>query len=360
MNGDLTLSSCRIADNHSAGNGGGIYSQNSDLMLTHCEIIENTAVSSGGGIYFYGYYETTEINNSEISFNGSSLGGGLTCEGNSAPVLKNVIIADNSAQSQGAGIFCSDGVPSFYNCTLTGNQTPGSGGGVCLIWESFPVFINSVLWANSPEEVAFADENQPFYYVPTKISFSYCDVQGGEGGINPLDYDLVYWLEGNIDEDPLFIGLGDDPFALSENSPAVDQGTPDPAGLNLPPTDFLGNYRLWDGDGDGMIRIDMGAYEFGSLPVGTDNDPELPLLNGYAYPNPFISCVNFEFSATESSLVRIEVSDIIGTEVFTHVEMHLGPGVHKSSWIAVNCKPGIYIYKISTNKGTFAGKLIKV
>ena len=327
--------------------------------MDHCEIIENSAVNYGGGICFDGFYEMSEINNSEISFNNSSNGGGLVCKEYSKPVLKNVIIANNNATSNGGGIFCQDGNPSLYNVTLSGNNASSTGGGICLFWESFPVFINSILWDNSPQEVGFKDEDQPGFEIPTKISFSYCDVQGGEDGINPLSYDILFWLEGNIDQDPLFAGAGDDPFSLLEDSPAIDSGTPDTAGLNLPLTDYLGNFRIWDGDGDDINTIDMGAYEFGSLPVGTDKHSTFTGLDICVYPNPFFSRVKFEFTLTGPSEIQLEIYNYTGEKVFYHHELRSGPGDHHLIWNAGNCRAGTYIYRFKSHKDTFVGKILK-
>ncbi len=67
---------------------------------------------------------------------------------------------------------------------------------------------------------------------------------------------------GNIyGEDPMFANpfVGD--YSLAEGSPCIDAGMPDG---DYPPTDILGNVRVWDGDGDGVATIDIGAFEYGA------------------------------------------------------------------------------------------------
>jgi serine protease len=65
-------------------------------------------------------------------------------------------------------------------------------------------------------------------------------------------------LSGNIAVNPEFLSRHN--FRLLAGSPAIDAGTlsvPD-----LPPTDFAGNPRVVDGNGDGLALPDMGAFEF--------------------------------------------------------------------------------------------------
>jgi serine protease len=65
-------------------------------------------------------------------------------------------------------------------------------------------------------------------------------------------------LNGNISVDPQFVSTRN--FQLQSTSPAIDAGTLSVP--NLPPTDFAGNPRVVDGDGDGSALPDMGAFEF--------------------------------------------------------------------------------------------------
>lgn len=66
----------------------------------------------------------------------------------------------------------------------------------------------------------------------------------------------------NVNADPRFVNAAGGDLRLRGGSPAIDAG--DPAGLSVtePLIDLGGDPRLVDGNGDGTVRQDMGAFEY--------------------------------------------------------------------------------------------------
>jgi hypothetical protein len=103
---------------------------------------------------------------------------------------------------------------------------------------------NAILWANIPDQIS-NNNRSPLV--------TYSDVQGSYTGA------------GNIDEDPLFVGVDEGNFHLSPNSPCIDVGSN--TAPKLPDFDFEGDLRVLDGDADGVAVADMGIDEVPPEPV---------------------------------------------------------------------------------------------
>jgi hypothetical protein len=261
----------------------------------------------------------------------------------------------------GGGIFCSASNPSLVNVTISGNSGDYGGGIFC--WNnSSPSLINCILWNDSPEEIYFHEA-----YDPNSITISFSDIQGGEAGIETNNNGTVNWLEGNINEDPLFVGTGEDPYSLLENSPCIDAGIPDTTGLNLPPWDIIGNLRIWDGDGDEVAIIDMGAYEYGAPPYVEIDDnvivqtPEVFLHQNY--PNPFNPTTTINYSLKENSKVSLKIYNIKGQKIKTLVNDVLPAGEYSAIWNGRDSNgnqvsSGIYFYKLKAGDFQKVKKMI--
>ncbi len=369
-----SLKNLIISNNYSVYSGGGLYCKNNSSPELEDVIIMNNSTFWGGGIYCDND-SNLYIENVEIVNNSSNYGSGIYC-GDSNPILKNLIITGNTG-SRGGGIYFSHSIPSlentiianntsnygggiynYYsnislvNLTITNNIAFTAGGGVRCSGDSHPHLVNCILWNNSPEEISFNETGEP-----SSTFIEYSDIEGGESGIVTNYNAIIHWLEGNIEDDPIFTITGNYPFSLQNFSPCVNSGTPDTTGLNLPEIDIIGNPRIYGG------RIDMGAYENQTVVVGASSYL-VPLTNFNLsnYPNPFNPTTTISFTVTQtSSFVNLTIYNIKGRKIKHLIKDQLSAGQHSVVWdgkddYGKKVSSGVYLYKLTVNDKT---KLVK-
>jgi len=206
--GDLTLRAVTIADNEGSG-----ITNEGPLTVADSTISGNTTTGAGGGLQNYRHPLT--VTNTTISGNTSQYrGGGLYINGGSA-LLVNVTVANNRALDDGGGIFRYDrhgALVTLHNTIVAGNFRVSEG-----------------------------ERN---------------DVAG------ELDAASSHNLIGSAGLGPLADNGGPTlTHAVGRGSAALDAGSnarADDAGLTA---DQRGFDRFLDGDGDGVVTVDIGAYE---------------------------------------------------------------------------------------------------
>jgi len=331
-----------ITGNSAEDDGGGIYCEYSSPSLVNVTITGNSA-DNGGGIYCF-WVSSPSLENVTITGNSAHDGGGIYCIVSSAS-LENVTITNNSAGNSGGGIYCIHSSPSLENVTITNNSAGNSGGGIFCRNNSSPIIVNCILWNNSPQEIEFYDDSDP-----NTITIAYSDIAGGEEGIETHNNGTVYWLEGNIDENPLFMDALVGNYHLTEDSPCIDTGTSyfEYEGeilVDLSEDEYYG------------IAPDMGAYEYG-LVSAVECKIENVKCKIKNYPNPFNPETNIVFEMSAGSNVLMEIYNIKGQKVTTLINGPFEAGSHKVTWNATDQSSGIYLLRFNTAETSEMKKLI--
>ena len=261
----------------------------------------------------------------------------------SDPVLKNVLVSNNTAQDGGGGIYCYGSGPLLMNVTLCNNVAISNGGGGISCASSNPEMVNAIFWDNVPQEIWFNiwDDTNTIY-------ISNSDIKGGRDSIVTNDHGTVHWLEGNIDSDPLFAGTGDHPFELLKGSPCIDAGTPDTIGMNLPETDLAGNPRIWNN------RIDMGAYEWNNVGIQIQDSR----FKVQGFPNPTFGKTDIRYRMPDAGFVELKVFDAMGKEIEVINDWH-APGEYTITFDASDLPAGIYVCILRTEDGAATTKIVK-
>ena len=220
--------------------GGGLLSSGI-LTIRDSSFVNNSAVlGEGGGIYHADKIFTCE--RTTIAGNIANYGGGLANQDEA--VLRNVTISGNTAGNSGGGVSqWNDGDLTIYNTTVVNNSVTGG---------------NTSGWAV---------QDYLFFYAYNSIlasaAGSHPCINGIDGGFSNLATDISCGATGFIIGDPLLGALNDNggftrTHSLSLGSPAMDAAD----NASCPVVDQRGVRRRYDGDSNGSLICDIGAYEY--------------------------------------------------------------------------------------------------
>jgi len=254
--GSLRVKESRFESN-AAAFGGAIHSfpllagNDDDLVVVDDSVfINNEAQWDGGAVKLRAGQARlsgcTFIGN--VSVRPLGVGGGVFADDN---VVSNSVFIGNQAATASA-VYIRDG--QLIGSTLQGNTTSPALYIDTGTAEGVPLVANNVIWDNPGGSVAFRDMPNPDN--DAKPSGIHNCVQGG-------------WMPpgvpagvGNVDVDPQFDPTVDDNgigLRLSASSPLIDAGSNTESARYA--TDAAGNPRFVDGDDDGTVTVDMGAFE---------------------------------------------------------------------------------------------------
>jgi len=286
-----------ISGNFSGANGGGIYND-AILAMSNTtvgklfdaaapvELTQPNTAENGGGMFDTGSH-TTSIAGSAFNGNEAIGGAGMAVRAGITIDMANSTVSANQATDVGGGI-TSDGTVNLLNVTVMDNvattDAPGGGAGLNAFGPGTFTFANTVLQNNSKVPVVIP----PAVPVPVLAN---CGCSGGgacgagimiSGGYNIEDGDscdmdmAVLQDQINTDAMPGLLqnnGGLTETHALGAGSPAIDAGLDavcqalvalfgdvDQRGAGFP--------RRTDGNGDGVVACDIGAFEAATVVLG--------------------------------------------------------------------------------------------
>ena len=344
-----TISNNLITGNHAAA-GIGIYANDGSPVIRNNTITGNDQTGAGsgglggGGILVDGYKPASnpQIIANTITNNSASPGGGISVTSNGNPLIQGNLVKGNTAYADGGGISLqSYGFPIVSGNVITGNSAlNGNGGGMFMLVATYnnsnnpPILVlNNTIVGNidTPQHATsgiftggFAQNatfaNNIVVAVAGQYAVTCVNTNGSSVQPSPIFFhndafgfgSFVGWCiasgtSGNISVDPLFLSAPGNDFHLSKSSPAIDAG--DDSAPNLPSTDYDGNPRIADGNGDGLAVVDLGAFEVVNTSSANLNSLSLsfnPQLVGTTSPSQVITLAST--GSTSFQITSIQVS----------------------------------------------------
>ncbi len=288
--GNLTLQRVTLSGGSSSFGAGVLNRSGGTLTIENSTISGNTAGFSGGGLFNSGILN---IKNSAISDNSSNFGGGVINDLFGSLTVENSTISENIADA-GGGVLNSGGSFTITNSTISGNIANSAGGGLVNSYYSGFYYclggtltLNRSLIAGNQAPVAPEIQNISTVCAVSIVTANDFNLFGANGNAGVTDF-----TPGSTDIVPapgvqLANILGPlqnnggptETHALVAGSPAIDAG--DPGGCRdnqgtLLLTEQRGFARHVDGNNDGTVRCDIGAFEYGAESVPVPPPPPPP------------------------------------------------------------------------------------
>jgi hypothetical protein len=268
------ITGCTFSDNVASskegfegqGGGGGMFNFKCNLTIDRCTFERNLGGCGGGMLNFY--MDLLTITNCIFNTNATSYGNGhggaifnfsraniLNCtfyqngwrlmpEGYPEPLFRPNTEA-------GGAVYDNRGGATIFNCIFSNNAVRSSGGAV------FSRTTSELRGTTLTNCLFYENVSWSGYSRPENVVTNHT-----HGDLHPESAGNLY------DIDPRLVDPEAGDFHLSYDSPGVDAGyalnfgfLPHPYPFGLPATDFEGDKRIADSDGDGMPAIDIGVDE---------------------------------------------------------------------------------------------------
>ncbi|UCG32576.1 MAG: right-handed parallel beta-helix repeat-containing protein [Phycisphaerales bacterium] len=281
----VTLLDCVFMGNTSPYGGSALVSEAGAFWASGCDFVGNSAAPyhpvGGGAVRVSGQdpdlppswmVNCRFLGNAILPHDPFDAGGAIYLSGCDA-ALVNCLFSGNSNQGGRGGAVCAQSCsPTLIHCDVVNNRSPGhwGGGGLYCTEGGTPTIVNSIFWGNT-DASGNGEAAQIYASAADPEVYTSC-IQGGWSGIG----------SGNINKDPVFAdalgpdktaGTVDDNLQLRVASPCMDAGDTAALPADLAdldgdgdtteplPWDLGGGPRVADGNEDGSVIVDMGAYE---------------------------------------------------------------------------------------------------
>ncbi|HEY2092173.1 MAG TPA: choice-of-anchor Q domain-containing protein [Thermoanaerobaculia bacterium] len=276
--GNLTLDTVTLRNNHSAG-AGAIFQEPCNgcltptLYATRCLFQNNStgggAISIQGGIA--GIAQSTFVGNSAGSAGAIQIYGNSTFQVDAT--IDSCAFVNNSATSYGGGAIAIEllnpgSVVHIVNDTFTGNSVPASGYGAAIYAAAEPVSITNCTIAGNNGGTA----GGAVYFAARASAMNNTIIASNSGGNCSFEEGSTFAGGHNLQfgdstctgvtvADPLLQSLADNngttqTMALGAGSPAIDA-----ADMTLAPSVDQRGLPRTDGNLDGNVAPDIGAFE---------------------------------------------------------------------------------------------------
>jgi len=345
-----------------------------DVLIDNCEFENNNALRIG--VLRIGNVKNFTLANSKFISNIATQWSSASAFVSSIGSVYNTIFIKNHAyggSSGGAGVN-NDGEVDFINCTFANNSS-STGGGLHLRSGGTATATNTIFWGNLPDQISLNAINDSSFCT---IYLNYNDIEFGLDSIHVNDtISNVFWGEGNINSDPLFVDTSNIDYHLSDLSPCIGAGTPyikvNGKDIFSPGLDIEGNPRPSPSRSD----PDIGAFEnLYGIPTNInrgENELQLNFELSQNYPNPFnpSTTINYEIPDQARNgktnlethgfaYVELVVYDILGRKVATLVNETQNPGFYEIEFNGNELTSGIYFYKLSMGTRREIKKMVLV
>jgi photosystem II stability/assembly factor-like uncharacterized protein len=99
-------------------------------------------------------------------------------------------------------------------------------------------------------------------------------------------------------------------------------------------------------------------FYLGFTPEGTNIPKNFTLYQNY--PNPFNPYTNIKLDVSESSVIKLYISDILGRVHYEVINQYLVPGKYEFNWDSRGYSSGVYYYTLISDKFTETKKMLLI